>query len=259
MPIEFLAADPHNAAEAAIQTSTEAEVARVISQANAEAEQIAKAMAEAQKAMNEVLAQTAQGGPATLAPSGSPSLFYEAQVAARREITQQLRSLENRREDLAREINRANQSGNTAALPGLEARLKVMDARIAALDAQVAQANLNVARAAAIPGSIQPDPPPPPRTGPPEEAFALGGLFIVVVFFPIAIAYARRLWKRGSTIIAPVPADVRDRLESLTQAVEAIGIEVERIGEGQRFVTRVLGESRPVEHQLPVNRHVGVE
>jgi hypothetical protein len=259
MPIELLPALPLSVAEAALQTSTEAEVARAISQANAEAEQVAKAMADAQKAMNEVLAQTAQGGAATLGPAGSPALFYKAQVAARREVLNQLRSLENRRDELARDITRATQNGNNAAVPGLELRLKVMDARIASLDAQVAQANLNVARAAAIPGSIQPDPPPPPRQGPPEEVYALGGLFIVAVFFPIAIAYARRLWKRGSTIIAPVPADVRDRLENLTQAVEAIGIEVERIGEGQRFVTRVLGESRPVEHQLPVNRHVGVE
>jgi hypothetical protein len=249
---------PQTAADVAAQAATEAQVAQSIAQANAEAEQVAKAMADAQKAMNDVLAQVAQGAPATAAPTGSPSMFYEAQVAARRELVNQLRSLENRRDELARDITRATQNGNTAALPGLELRLKSMDARIAALDAQVAQANLTVARAAAIPGSIVREP-PPRRDGPPEEVFALGGLFIVAVLFPITIAYCRRLWKRGATIVAPVPADVRDRLESLTQAVEAIGIEVERIGEGQRFVTRVLGESRPVEHQLPVNRHVGVE
>lgn len=35
-----------------------------------------------------------------------------------------------------------------------------------------------------------------------------------------------------------------ERLERLEQAVEAIAVEVERVGEGQRYLTRVL-ESRP--------------
>ena len=35
-----------------------------------------------------------------------------------------------------------------------------------------------------------------------------------------------------------------ERLERLEQAVEAIAIEVERVGEGQRYLTRVL-EERP--------------
>ena len=35
-----------------------------------------------------------------------------------------------------------------------------------------------------------------------------------------------------------------ERLERLEQAVEAIAIEVERVGEGQRYLTRVL-ENRP--------------
>jgi hypothetical protein len=35
-----------------------------------------------------------------------------------------------------------------------------------------------------------------------------------------------------------------ERLERLEQAVEAIAVEVERVGEGQRYLTRVL-ENRP--------------
>jgi cation transport regulator ChaC len=35
-----------------------------------------------------------------------------------------------------------------------------------------------------------------------------------------------------------------ERLERLEQAVEAIAIEMERVGEGQRYLTRVL-ENRP--------------
>jgi hypothetical protein len=46
--------------------------------------------------------------------------------------------------------------------------------------------------------------------------------------------------ERGS---APRPSKIDDeRFTRLEQAVEAVAIEVERISEGQRFVTRVLAE-----------------
>ena len=46
---------------------------------------------------------------------------------------------------------------------------------------------------------------------------------------------------------ASLPAS-DDRLARLEQAVESIAIEVERIGEGQRFVTKVMSEKA----QLPL-------
>jgi hypothetical protein len=36
------------------------------------------------------------------------------------------------------------------------------------------------------------------------------------------------------------PGDLTDRLNNLEQSVDAVAIEIERIGEGQRFMTRVL-------------------
>ena len=38
-----------------------------------------------------------------------------------------------------------------------------------------------------------------------------------------------------------VPSGLEARMEHVEQIVEAISLEVERIGEGQRFVTRLLG------------------
>ena len=42
--------------------------------------------------------------------------------------------------------------------------------------------------------------------------------------------------------VPSVPADLTDRLTYIEQSVEAVAIEVERIGEGQRFVTRIFAE-----------------
>ena len=92
-----------------------------------------------------------------------------------------------------------------------------------------------------MPGAVV-APTRPVRTGTEPEVFVLGGMFMVICLLPLTIAYARRIWRRGATIIAPVPPDVRDRINQLSEAVESIGLQVERIGEGQRFITKVFTE-----------------
>jgi hypothetical protein len=175
-----------------------------------------------------------------LAPSAGvgPADVYRAMREQRSELSEQLEQLEEKRSDLQRQIQQAD-DGTEA---GLQARIKEIDARISATDAKLAEANAAVATAAAVPGAIVPEPERPERTDP-EAMLGIGGSLTVVMLMPIIIAYARRIWRRGATVISPVPQDVRDRLDGLANAVETIGLEVERIGEGQRFMTKVLTES----------------
>jgi hypothetical protein len=63
---------------------------------------------------------------------------------------------------------------------------------------------------------------------------------MVVVIFPLVVAYARRLWRRGAAAVSEMPAELGDRLSRMEQAIDAIAVEVERVGEGQRFVTRMF-------------------
>jgi hypothetical protein len=67
------------------------------------------------------------------------------------------------------------------------------------------------------------------------------------IAFPIVRAWARRL--EGKTSAALPLAGIEERLERIERAVEAMSIEVERISEGQRFVTKLLAEKAPM--QLP--------
>ncbi len=173
--------------------------------------------------------------------SQSPVRLLDAAKAQQAELQRQQRSLENRREDILDEINSVETPA--AALPGLQARLGEVDARISAIDAQVAEADALVVQRTAIPGAV------PPRrdnvsSGPPDGLIAIPIVFTIFVLFPLAIGFARRMWKRGSTIVAPVPQEVRDRLDQMGDAVETMALEVERIGEGQRFLTRVMTENR---------------
>ncbi len=180
-----------------------------------------------------------QEAPIEVRRGASASDVYVAAKNQRSELRNQLESLEDKRRDLTNDL----QGDDTSAeeRPGVIARLKDVDARITSVDQQLAQANAAVATAAAVPGAIV-EPPRFVRSGPPDEVFAIPIVFTIFVLAPIAIAYARRIWKRGATIISPIPNEVRQRLDQLGEAVESIGIEVERIGEGQRFMTRVLTE-----------------
>lgn len=169
----------------------------------------------------------------------SPSATYEAQVAARRELRNQLDRLQDQRNDVSGDLR--NDEISPADRTGLEARIKEIDGRISALEGQIAQADAAVAKAAGVPGAIV-EKPPVQRSGPPEEVFAIPIVFTIFVLAPIAIAYARRIWKRGNVAPAAIPKELTDRMEMMGQAVESIAIEVERIGEGQRFITKVMGE-----------------
>ena len=171
--------------------------------------------------------------------------MLEAARAQRQEFRNQLERAEERREEIQDALN--SREGEAPLSPvdraGLEARLKETDARITALDAQIAQADLQVANAAAVPGATIETPRPiVQRSGPPEEAWVLGGMFIFFVMMPIAIAQARRLWRRPTATTTEMPAELTDRLNRLEQAVDAVAVELERVGEGQRYVTRVFTE-----------------
>ena len=66
--------------------------------------------------------------------------------------------------------------------------------------------------------------------------------------FPLARAFARRI--EGGRASPALPSDVSERLERIERSVEAVALEVERISEGQRFVTRLMSE-RTDERKLP--------
>ena len=169
--------------------------------------------------------------------------MLEAARAFRNELRNQLERAEDQREELRDEFTQTPGS-DAVARAGLEARIKETDARISALDRQIADADARVATAASVPGATEePDrPPPPPRDGPPEEAWVLGGMAIVFIGLPLAIAHARRLWRRPAAMSNEMPAELTDRLNRLEQAVDAVAVELERVGEGQRYVTRVMTE-----------------
>ena len=61
---------------------------------------------------------------------------------------------------------------------------------------------------------------------------------ILAIGIPLVRGIVRRWDRRGDVPV--VPSDTAARLERIEQAIDAMSIEVERIAEGQRFVTRLM-------------------
>jgi hypothetical protein len=183
-------------------------------------------------------------------------------LSQREELSEQLSSVSARRSELASEIR--NRSVE-ATRGGLEERLRLLDNRIIQLETDLASTGRQIA--SAPPELIASTEPARPQGGGGdfEEGIMIGG-FSVFLVLGIAFFFLRRRWKRrGTALPSELSGESAQRLERLETGMEAIAIEIERVSEGQRFVTRLLSESQPplakshrvgqpVEHEDPSKR-----
>jgi hypothetical protein len=78
--------------------------------------------------------------------------------------------------------------------------------------------------------------------------------FLTAIVLSIGIPLVRglvRRWDRKAALPAADP-DTAARLERIEQAVDAMSLEVERIAEGQRFVTKLMTDRPPERAALPL-------
>lgn len=183
--------------------------------------------------------------------------------ARRSELSDQLESATSRRRQLAEQVRRADGVNKT----GLESRLAMLDQRILRIESELDEVGqqLGSPQAALVAGTSPPmnfGPQFPIRNIDPEPILIC---FILFVMSPIALSISRLVWKRGSRMGSTAPAlatESTQRLERIEQGMDAIAIEVERVSEGQRFVTRLLSErgggALGAPHQVPEPARVPV-
>lgn len=179
-------------------------------------------------------------------PGGAMTVYTPRDIAAlqarREELSRQLNSADGRRTALQTKLRKSEGADRT----GLEQRLTVLDTRIAGLETDIAEngrqlASLDVTRVSSG-NAFAWTPASGNRFAANETPIAI--IFTIFVLCPLAVSLSRLLWRRSS---APRPAVSNEsvlRLERMEQAMDAIAIEVERVSEGQRFVTRILSEGR---------------
>lgn len=160
--------------------------------------------------------------------------------ARREELSNQLISATGRRQGLSRQL--VGKEGVDRV--GIESHITVLDKRITQLESDIAETGRQLTM---TPGTLVAS---TQASGlimgmNPGGVTAVGVFFTIFVLGPLAFAAARMMWKRAGRP-APPPAisgDAARRLERLEQGMDAIAIEIERVSEGQRFVTRLLSEA----------------
>jgi len=194
------------------------------------------------------VAPAAPGTSLTAAPSAEVLLPGVPRTVAdviglrerREELSNQLISATGRRASLSRQL--AGKEGIDRA--GIESHMAVLDKRIMQLESDIAETGRQLTM---TPGALVASTEASRQVMgmDPNRAATVSVFFTILVLAPLAIGAARLMWKRAGRP-APPPAisgDAARRLERLEQGMDAIAIEIERVSEGQRFVTRLLSEA----------------
>jgi len=207
-------------------------------------------------------APAGQAAPATQAPTTGPFVFeigtpgsrpvaieiprttrdLDALKARRAELSNQLSSVDGRRSRL---MSQLKQASDPTVIKGLEDRIALLDARQLQLETDIQTNGQALASpAAGLLGSTS-----VPVFGGlrQSQVMTLSVLSIIFVLFPLAVGVGRAMMKKAVRP-GPPPAvfsETAQRLERLEASVDAIAIEIERVSEGQRFVTKLLSEGQP--------------
>lgn len=166
----------------------------------------------------------------------------DALVRQREEISNQLINVNERRQELVQEIR---SSPDGVARTGLEDRVRILDQRLVQLESDLATTGRQLAGA---PGDLvrfaeRDNRPSSNQSGGDWDEGMAAGTFMTL--FGVAVVYGVRRWRRRKNPRPrknDLPSDSAPRLERLEQGMEAIAIEIERVSEGQRFLTKLLSE-----------------
>lgn len=195
---------------------------------------------------------TPQAAPAP--PPGATAVeIYRGYRAQLNELEDQREELQEQRQELVQRIRQGTVS--EADRTGIDQQIVLVDQQLAAKQIAIAEAQAQVAVSAAVPGATVQPPRPPDRLNA-TDVFEAGTVIFTILAIPLVLAWARRIWRRSSVTIN-LPPELTERIGGMERAIDTVALEVERIGEGQRFVTQLMaGRAQPAE-QLARGRGEG--
>ena len=158
--------------------------------------------------------------------------------AQREALSSQIINVRERRNSIARSYERASGANRS----GLEQQLRVLDDRLLQLEGDLAESGraLYQSNVTTSTGVV-------PRQFFNISSGQMTGISIVFILFvlgPLAASLGRLMWRRSTKpAMPPGWYDAAQRLERLEQAVDTIAVEVERVSEGQRFMTKIMTQN----------------
>jgi hypothetical protein len=179
-------------------------------------------------------------------------------LGQRRQLASEIEALSERRAQLVSRVEQASGSERSALREQLvEADRSLASSKLAlrAVDRAIANLGGEVGTVVADGGDglpVLPDLPPvvyagtvPPMGIVPTTATIVGATSLVLVLgVVIGMWLARRFRRDATDAIRSLRAEFNDRLEKLGVGVDTIAVEVERIGEGQRFYAKAVAEGQ---------------
>jgi hypothetical protein len=204
--------------------------------------------------------QGPQGGSEVRTPSNRAE--FEALALLRSELRSQISTTTQLRQELTNQLAQAAAVNDNASIAKLQARIRSMEARSANLEQRLLQVDDAVSgaiargivteRSEAVPAAEAVPAIAPVAAFPPvfenpnakftEEVLASVVLGMTLLFTFVGMLIHRRAWRRAEKKFATVGPGGRAELQQLQQAVDVIAVEVERIAEGQRYVSKLLNE-----------------
>lgn len=158
----------------------------------------------------------------------------------RSEMSSQLQSAQNRRERILEEIRTAPPGTEQ----GLREQYQVLSDRIVAIERDI-EASGQTLRTGLVPQGTILIPPRTAAEGRADNAERAAGM-AATILLPVLALFWFRAWRRrrrrgGRSAESAIIHD--ERMERLEQAVDAIALEIERVGEAQRYQARMLAEA----------------
>jgi hypothetical protein len=208
-------------------------------------------------------AQPAKPGQGLLPPVPPPPPVPESReeldalAAKRHELENQLETMTERREDLADQLDETP----PAAIAGLAERIRLLDERSARLEREILLTDdaiaAGIAKGLGIPEQDETE---TTEAAGENEIFSETAVNVMIgealAFVLLGIFFYRWTWRRARERFAGSAPNDPARMDQLQNAVDAIALEVERISEGQRYVTRMLGEGAAQPAGTPAREEV---
>lgn len=166
---------------------------------------------------------------------------YYTLRAREKALAEQLDDVQDRRDNLAQEL--VEKSGADRA--GVESRLSILDQRLIALENDLTAVGREIAASAPAKLTV-----PEPRThylGYSEDDLFVAGFSGAGLAFALMLPFLIRTFRRRK-YVAPMAASPAgfggERIDRMEQAIDSIAVEIERVSENQRFMTRLMTETQ---------------
>jgi hypothetical protein len=181
--------------------------------------------------------------PQVAGPASGRANEYFTLKAREKELTQQREDLEERREELTQQLNRSNGGVDRV---GLEQRITTIDQRLQTIEIDLNQVGREAAQAA--PASIAEPEPRIIYRGQSEEDVVGAGFLGAFITLTLLSPVLYRMWRRRKAPASYTPAGTpsigSERIDRMEQAIDSIAVEIERVSENQRFMTRLMTETQ---------------